>query len=119
MAQLTFEQAAKICYQANKALCEINGDFSQVDWENASDDNKKSAISTVMSVADMVVSGRVATAKDLFEIWKKFKIANGYVYGPVKDDAKKTHPCIVDYENLPEFQRKKDELLLSIIEAFF
>ena len=116
--QVTFEQVAKICHQANKAFCEVNGDFSQVDWEDASDDDKEQGIIWTFFAADMLISGKISTAKDLFEMWKETKIEQGYTYGPVKDHVKKTNPCIVEYEQYPEFQRMHIELLFSIVKTF-
>lgn len=46
------------------------------------------------------------------ENWMKHKTANGWVYGETKDPEKKTHPCMVAYGDLPEDQRKKDEVAL-------
>ena len=45
------------------------------------------------------------------------KINDGWVYGEVKDAEKKTHPCIVPFEELPEFQQKKDALFCAIVDS--
>lgn len=45
------------------------------------------------------------------------KVNDGWVYGEVKDADKKTHPCIVPYNELPEFQKKKDHLFIAIVKA--
>lgn len=50
---------AKVCHEANKALCEINGDNAKL----------------------------------------------------------KTHPCMVPFEELPEFQQKKDKLFMVIVDV--
>lgn len=42
--------------------------------------------------------------------WLKQKVAEGWVYGEVKDPEAKTHPCCVPYEELPESQKFKDLL---------
>ncbi|MDR1130810.1 MAG: hypothetical protein LBL15_00130 [Oscillospiraceae bacterium] len=36
------------------------------------------------------------------------KIRNGWVYGAVRDNAKKVHPCLVDWDALPQEERQKD-----------
>lgn len=48
--------------------------------------------------------------------WMNLKQVEGWVYGEVKDPEKKTHPCMVPYAELPEAQRKKDEVVL---QAYF
>lgn len=47
-------------------------------------------------------------AKNVHEVWAKNRIAEGWVYGPVRDDAKKQHPCLVPYEQLPESEKEYD-----------
>jgi len=49
--------------------------------------------------------------------WMKEKIDTGWVYGKTKDAEAKTHPCIVPFEELPEFQQKKDGLFCAIVDA--
>jgi len=45
-------------------------------------------------------------AKNVHEVWAKNRIEDGWSYGPERDDARKLHPCLVPYEELPE--REKD-----------
>lgn len=47
-------------------------------------------------------------AKNVHEVWAKNRIAEGWTYGPVRDDALKQHPCLVPYEKLPESEREYD-----------
>ena len=42
--------------------------------------------------------------------WMKMKIKQGWVYGPVKDFDKKTHPDLLPYKDLPEIERLKDQM---------
>jgi hypothetical protein len=49
--------------------------------------------------------------------WLQMKIADGWVYGEVKDAENKIHPCIVPFDELPEFQKKKDALFRAIVDA--
>jgi hypothetical protein len=43
------------------------------------------------------------------EIWVKSKTDAGWVYGEVKDSTKKTHPLLVEWEQLPEKEQQKDK----------
>ena len=47
-------------------------------------------------------------AKNVHEVWAKSRISEGWTYGPVRDDIKKQHPCLVPYENLPEIEKEYD-----------
>lgn len=104
---------AKICHQANKALCELNGDNSQVDWDSAPGWQKASAENGVI----FCMNNPDAPASANHDSWLKEKTDNGWVYGEVKDADKKTHPCCVPYEQLPDDQKAKDYLFKGIVEG--
>ncbi len=36
------------------------------------------------------------------------RMAEGWTYGPVRDDAAKHHPCLVDYDSLPDSEKEYD-----------
>lgn len=106
-------QIAVICHQTNKAWCEMNGDFSQKDWHAAPDWHRESAVKGV----EFRLANPNATPEAQHEAWYKAKEADGWVYGEVKDAEAKTTPCMVEYNQLPLFQRKKDELFVAIVEV--
>lgn len=47
-------------------------------------------------------------AKNAHDIWARQRLAEGWRYGLVRDDAKKEHPCLVPYEELPESEKQYD-----------
>lgn len=47
-------------------------------------------------------------AKNVHEVWAHGRKSQGWIYGPVRDDAKKHHPCLVPYEELPETEKDYD-----------
>ena len=47
-------------------------------------------------------------AKNVHEVWAKNRLAEGWTYGPKRDDAKKTHPGLVPYEELSESEKDYD-----------
>jgi len=49
-----------------------------------------------------------ALSKNVHEVWAAGRIAEGWKYGPVRDDLKKEHPCLVPYEELPEEEKSYD-----------
>ncbi len=104
---------AAACHEANRALCLSQGDNSQEHWEDAPEWQRESAINGVR----FKLGNLKATPEDMHNNWSKEKLADGWVYGEVKDVVNKTHPCLVDYDQLPAFQRVKDELFSSIVVA--
>ena len=108
------EMTAKVCHQVNKAYCESIGDFSQPNWEYAPDWQRQSAINGVKAHVD---SGFTMKPEDSHTSWMKEKTDSGWVFGEIKDAEKKTHPCIMQYLQLPKEQRTKDFLFLEIVHA--
>lgn len=51
---------------------------------------------------------REIVARNVHEVWAAGRIAEGWQWGQVRDDARKLHPCLVPYENLPESERNYD-----------
>ena len=49
-----------------------------------------------------------AMAKNVHEVWAESRISQGWTYGPERNDALKTHPCLVSYEDLPEVEKAYD-----------
>lgn len=47
-------------------------------------------------------------AKNVHEVWSAGRMADGWTYGEVRDDAHKKHPCLVPYEELPESEKEYD-----------
>lgn len=47
-------------------------------------------------------------AKNVHEVWAETRIAQGWTYGEERDDEKKTHPCLIAYEDLPEEEKEYD-----------
>lgn len=47
-------------------------------------------------------------AENVHEVWAASRIAQGWTYGPVRDDAKKETPCLVPYADLPEVEKAYD-----------
>lgn len=104
---------AIVCHEAIKEWCELNGDQSQVDWYLAPGWQRESAINGVKFRLENPDDGPDAQ----HNAWSADKIADGWVYGEVKDAEKKTHPCLVPFDYLPEFQQKKDRLFSTIVDA--
>lgn len=47
-------------------------------------------------------------AKNVHEVWAETRISQGWTYGEQRDDGRKTHPCLVPYEELPEEEKEYD-----------
>lgn len=47
-------------------------------------------------------------ARNTHENWAKQRMAEGWRRGPKRDDAKKEHPSLVPYDDLPESEKDYD-----------
>ncbi len=60
-------------------------------------------------------------AKNVHENWAQLRVSEGWTYGKKRDSDKKTTPCLVAYEDLPEeekeYDRKTAEQTLKTIIA--
>lgn len=66
-----------------------------------------------MDTQDVVLSKELLPlieemAKNVHEVWAQNRMGEGWTYGPERDDTKKTHPCLVPYESLPESEKEYD-----------
>src|SRR5215471_15012256 len=107
------EQIARVCHEANRALCELQNDTSQKPWDQAEPWQRESAIAGVKFRLD----NPDALESAQHEAWVEHKTKEGWTHGPVKDPAKKEHPCMVPYNELPAGQKTKDILFKAIVLA--
>ena len=47
-------------------------------------------------------------AKNVHDVWAQNRIAEGWSYGPVRNDELKQTPWLVPYEDLPEAEKEYD-----------
>lgn len=107
------ELIAQIAHAINLAYCASLGDTSQPVWAEAPEWQQQSALAGV----DMHLANPDATPEQSHESWLAQKLADGWVYGEVKDAEKKEHPCCVPYDELPPEQKAKDYLFRAVVHA--
>jgi len=47
-------------------------------------------------------------AEHAHDVWAQQRLADGWTLGPTRDDARKRHPCLVPYAQLPEAEKEYD-----------
>ena len=104
-------KAAMYAHQMNKRWCELHGDYSQKDWDEAPLWQRESCIAGVRAYAENMA----LQPQDNHQNWMDYKRAEGWKYGPVKDVEKKEHPCMVPYFELPQEQQAKDHIFRLVV----
>lgn len=102
---------AQVAHEINRAYCQSLGDDSQPEWDQAPQWKRDSSLAGVR----MHLENPEATPEQSHESWLAQKLADGWTYGPEKDDEKKEHPCCVPYDQLPPEQKSKDYLFRAVV----
>src|SRR3954466_14184721 len=113
MAHDKITATAIVAHEVNRAYCVAIGDYSQVPWDEAQEWQRDSALSNVKFHLDNLGAGPAAS----HENWLADKERQGWTHGAVKDEAKKTHPCIVPFDKLPPELQAKDFLFHAVVHA--
>jgi hypothetical protein len=51
---------------------------------------------------------RERLAENAHDVWAQQRLADGWTWGPQRDDKTKKHPCLVPYIELPESEKEYD-----------
>jgi len=108
------EYIASVCHDANRRWALASGEAPETVWpvwELAPVGIQASARVGVRAALDG------ATPEALHVSWCDTKTRDGWIYGAVRDNAAKVHPCLVPYRELPAAQRQKDALFHAIVGA--
>lgn len=109
---LKIANIARVVHEAQRALQQITGDrVVSPTWFEAPVSQRDSCMRGV----ELALSG-VGPAQ-LHAEWMEYRLAQGWKYGPVKDEWAKRHPCLVPYEDLPREQQVKDQLFVAIVRT--
>jgi len=61
-----------------------------------------------VSLSDDLLALTEELAESNHDVWAAQRLAQGWTYGPQRDDAQKKHPDLVPYSELPDSERDYD-----------
>jgi class 3 adenylate cyclase/tetratricopeptide (TPR) repeat protein len=64
-----------------------------------------------VSLSEELLSLVELLAKNAHDRWAQQRLADGWRYGPKRDDERKEHPCLVPYESLPDSEKTYDRTM--------
>ena len=71
-----------------------------------------------VKLSERLVELQEKLAENTHDQWALQRMAEGWVYGPERDDLKKEHPCLVPYDQLPDSEKVYDrQTALEAIKA--
>lgn len=103
---------AKKCHEANNDLLIKNNKEPLVSWSKL--DNNTTFLN-IKSV-NRIIDNPDITPEEIHDEWVKNKKRDGWVYGKVKDDVNKTHPLIIAYDKMSDFDKEKDILFIKTVK---
>lgn len=105
----TTEQIARVAWAVKQAMQDILGDAHvSPPWWTISAADKAEFLGAVK----LALGG--ITPRQLHESWMAYKFASGWRYGEKVDDVEKTHPYLVDWDQLTPQQRDKDRMFCAV-----
>lgn len=109
------EVLACAAYNANMAYIIGTGGQWQPEWSRAEEWQQASTRAGVK----MLLENPDLTPEEIHAAWLEYKKSEGWICGPEKDAAAKTHPCLLPWGELPEVEQKKDYIFASVVRDVF
>ncbi len=84
--------------------------------------NPKPIDTSEIKLPDDIIELGEIIAKNVHEQWASNRIKQGWKYGIKRDEIKKEHPCLVEYDKLSEEEKEYDRITafetLKLIKKF-
>lgn len=110
---ITLDFIAELAHTTTAQYAKQMGDNSHLSWAESPEWVRESA----KAGAAFHILNPDASAKDTHEHWLQQKQEEGWSCGPLKDSERKTHPCMVPYEELSTEHRIKDHLFKAVVDS--
>ena len=101
---------ARVCYEASKAYCEANGDYSHVSWDEAAG----STTGGLVKAIQFYIQNPSAGAARVHDILVKEMLEAGWRSGPRMSHLKKEDPFLVPFSELSRIQKVRNRIIFSI-----
>ncbi len=113
MNQTELDRIGRTVHTALSAWNEAHGEDGYAAWDTLSAGDKASTFSSVQFVIDNPGADPGAQHAQ----WLRQKHDDGWTYNQYRDNAKKHHPMLIPFEQLSEFEQRKDALLNALVLA--
>lgn len=110
MDKWEIEACTAAAYEVHRQFCRGMADFTHVPYESLASDLKEVARNATIGIVTLEFN-----AEQSHEAWVAHKRSQGWIRGDIKDESKKTHPCLVSFKELPFEQQAKDDLWVATV----
>lgn len=107
------EPIARVVHEAVRAWSIAHEQDALPAWSEAPEWMRSSTRQSVQFVLDHPEAG----PDTQHEEWVRQRRADGWTFGPVRDEALKQHPMLIPFSDLPRFEQQKDALVCAIVKA--
>lgn len=106
--------AARAAHEANRQWqIACNDRYISPPWEQLDEPTRQSALIGVQRIRD----NPAVTAESMHASWMDTKTAQGWRYGPERDNTNLLHPPMVPYDQLSDAEQFKDELFVAVVKG--
>lgn len=108
-SEALLEACARAAHEVLRAYNEVIGDAVAPEWERCPHHMRTVTRNGVLPAL------QGTSPADSHARWCEGMAAQGWVWGPAKDPARKQHPYLTEFDKLPESARAKDHLFVSVV----
>ncbi len=112
---VTVEDVAKIIVAAVYSLRDALGQ----DYAQPHEEAVKGVVSGIEYERENRSKGIFNSPEENHECWIQYRKDTGWVYGEKYNEEAKTHPDMIDYSELSEVAKAKNDIFLSIVDVFY
>ena len=105
---------ARVCHEAMRAYRTALGEDELPPWDEA----EPWQVEATLAAVRFRMAHREAPPGVQHAQWMEEKRASGWRYGTVRDNARKLHPMMIPFNELPDSEKRKDVLIQKVIDAF-
>ena len=105
------DRIAQVAHAAIRAHQVAHGQKPHPEWIDAEEWMRESSRDAVRAALEDPTPGAQHTR------WMEERKAQGWTWGPERDDEKKHNPNMIDYDELSLFEKQKDMIIIALAQA--